>query len=345
MTVVTSHSFITRPGQERLVTDELLHRFPGAKVATICPGFVESRGIFDPTGPLFFNRQILPAPEPISASSIREWVDRIFEYLKTRFEDKPPSWMLHVFSPETAGSGEMSSRAALIRSELLKRLKEKQRAYLRALNESPSPDMALVQVCLTTATTGVISLCPGEARTSLGALLSPFPCGYVPVPDDKAPPSRAFKKLREAIEVFGLGFQRGDQCVDLGASPGGWTHVLLEHDCSVIAIDRSPLSPPLMRNRRLEFITSNAFTWTPPKAVDWLVCDVITTPDRTSELLRRWVTEKLCRRFCVTVKFKGEPLLEPLFEISALLREKTRWFDGKQLTNNKNEVTVVGEVL
>jgi hypothetical protein len=46
----------------------------------------------------------------------------------------------------------------------------------------------------------------------------------------------------------------------------------------------------------------------------------------------------------VTVKFKGTPDFENLLKIRQLFESQTEWYDGKQLTNNKNELTVVGKV-
>jgi 23S rRNA (cytidine2498-2'-O)-methyltransferase len=113
---------------------------------------------------------------------------------------------------------------------------------------------------------------------------------------------------------------------------------------SVTAVDRSPLDGEVSRNKRVAFIKGNAFTWIPPAPVDWLVCDVITTPDRTLAILRSWIEKRLCRNFCVTVKFKGDPDIPTLHQIASYLKSNTSWFDGRQLTHNKNELTVVGRV-
>ena len=43
-------------------------------------------------------------------------------------------------------------------------------------------------------------------------------------------------------------------------------------------------------------IVGNAFTYAPPAAVDWLLCDVICEPPRTIELVDRWMREGRCRR-------------------------------------------------
>jgi 23S rRNA (cytidine2498-2'-O)-methyltransferase len=66
---------------------------------------------------------------------------------------------------------------------------------------------------------------------------SPFPNGEVRFVEDRwAPPSRAYLELWEFFTLF---FARrpkpGDLCLDLGASPGGWTWVLQQLGARVIA--------------------------------------------------------------------------------------------------------------
>ena len=341
------HICLTRREQEEFLTQELTLRLPGIQCNELAPQVVALHGARAEdivSFPLFFSSQLLPNAIPIEAQSISAWTSTILTHLRDQFGDEPTDWCLHLFEPASAETGESYARPELIKQELRLLLKQKRRSLMRALRDTCTPECALVQVLLTSKTSGFISIVPSTQRPLCRAALSQYEAGFCAIPDDRKPPSRAFKKLCEAIEVFGLSIDKGSTAVDLGASPGGWTHVMVENGARVTAIDRSPLEGAIARDTRATFTQGNAFTWTPPQSVDWLVCDVITTPDRTFEILQKWVGDKLCRNFCVTVKFKGDPDLQALSQIGQFLSKHTSWWDGRQLTHNKNEVTVVGKV-
>jgi 23S rRNA (cytidine2498-2'-O)-methyltransferase len=57
------------------------------------------------------------------------------------------------------------------------------------------------------------------------------------------PLNRAERKLREALQVFGLTVAPGMRALDLGAAPGGWTKVLAEEGAEVLAVDPAELDP------------------------------------------------------------------------------------------------------
>lgn len=338
---------ITRRGQENDLCRELLLHSDKLTCKRLTPQVIviaPHEGHYLLPTPLFFSAQLLPKAQQISAQSINQWALAIFEKLTTILPEPPPRWCLHVFDPLSSESGREYARPNRIREALAALLKLKRRSLLRTLCETPDKDTTLVQVVTISPTEGYCSVATPALRATYGAAISPHLAGYLTIPDDKSPPSRAFKKLQEAISIFNLSIRRGETAVDLGASPGGWTHVLRAYGAKVTAVDRSPLIDSLMRDSGVTFIQGNALTWTPPKSVDWLVCDVITTPDNTSALLKRWIEKKLCRNFCVTVKFKGSPDLTTLHALTEFLKDNTQWFDGRQLTHNKNEVTVVGLV-
>ena len=324
---------------------EIAHLPNPPQCTEVAPGVVGlpdlPASFFEKT-PLFFSCQILPNAVPADGDSIKTIATSVVERLITTLDSSSEPWTLHVFDPETAEDGKAHSRPRLIQEETLNLLKQKRRSLLKRLTDAPQG--CAVQVLLATPRQAFISITLPEDREIWRPNLSPFLAGYVAIPDDKSPPSRAFKKLREALLVFNLAPARGEQCVDLGACPGGWTHVMVERGLKVTAVDRSPLDPNLMKHRNVSFVRGDAFTWLPKVPVTWLICDVITTPDRTREILDQWLSRKACALFCVTIKFKGEPDFRVLQEIRLLLDAKSSWFSGKQLTNNKNELTVVGRV-
>lgn len=137
---------------------------------------------------------------------------------------------------------------------------------------------------------------------------SPFPHGEVEFEENKtAPPNRAYLKLWEALTLIGVRPRPGDLCLDLGASPGGWSWALHETGARVISVDKAPLAPAIAALPRLTVLRQSAFALDPADVgpVDWLCSDVVCYPDRLLALVRRWLESGLARRFICTVKFQG----------------------------------------
>ena len=90
-------------------------------------------------------------------------------------------------------------------------------------------------------------------------------------------------------------------------APGGWAHTALDLGARVVAVDRTELVPAVREHPGFrEMVQGDAFAYTPVQPVDWLLCDVICDPARSLELAERWMNQALCRRLCVTLKFKGD---------------------------------------
>lgn len=135
---------------------------------------------------------------------------------------------------------------------------------------------------------------------------SPFPLGEWRFEEDHiGPPSRAYLKLWEALTRLGVHPRPGDRCIDLGASPGGWTWVLASLGASVRAVDKAPLDPRIAAMPGVEQMIESAFAMA-PEPVDWLVCDVIAYPARLLALIRHWIEADAPRRVVCTIKFQGE---------------------------------------
>lgn len=340
-------AFVCEPGWEAVLSNELTLVFPECGSAARGDGWIDlDSKITDSLEPtVAFASQCLPAAEPIAGPSIAEWVrllgPRLIDLLATH--DGP--WRLHVFAVSGPSAPVGPGRAALIEKELVDWLRKKQRRLLRSRNEQTGrffDDEALAQIGLRTPKHGWLSVSlPGQLRR-LRRCVSPFPGGIVRIGPDQKAPSRAFAKLLEAEIRLGRQIESGQTCVDLGSSPGSWAYIALRRGASVTAVDRTPLRGDLMANPRLQFVRGDAFQFEPTSPVDWLLCDVVAAPERSLDLLKRWLQNRWCRQFCVTVKFRGKDEYDKLEDAKGWLLESGAEFLLRRLTSNKNEVTVVG---
>ncbi len=341
------HLFLTEPGDEAFLLDELRRVSADAAHEVVAAGLVRSGLLLPPAclPVLAFARQVLPDALPLQAVSIREWSERLFGAVAERVPEGQP-WRLHI-APHFGTSGAGENRAQFINEAFLDLLRKKRRFLLRTLEAAVGPftqHTTMVQLLLTAPDAGFLSVATAPQPWQLRRCVSSFVKGEVPVASDKAAPSRAFAKLVEAEQRLGLRIKSGDTCVDLGACPGSWSYVALCRGARVTAVDRSPVREDLMANPRLTFHQGDAFKFTPAAPVDWLLCDVIAAPERSVELVLDWVRRRLARKFIVTIKFKGHgeyAKLEPLKDALPPLCEELFL---TRLCANKNEVCVFGKI-
>lgn len=163
---------------------------------------------------------------------------------------------------------------------------------------------------------------------------SPVPLGQWRFEEDHiGPPSRAYLKLWEALTRLGTHPGPGDACLDLGASPGGWTWVLAQLGAAVTAVDKAPLDPRIAALPNVDQVIDSAFALE-PRPVDWLVCDVIAYPARTLALLERWLP--FARHVVCTIKFQGDTDHDTADRIAALPGVRL-----VHLHHNKHELTAL----
>jgi 23S rRNA (cytidine2498-2'-O)-methyltransferase len=346
-----SRVHVCAPRGERLLVAELGRALPGSRHAPRSRGFVESALSGEDaarTPCVAFALQCLPSPEPVCAASISMWAAKCAHGIMERLAGHAGPWRLHVFCCEEEGSDARARRCALVEAAVLDVLKAKQRRLLRTRVAKDAllwaDGEAVVQIALESSRAGLLSIAFAEERTRLRRTLSRFSGGIVEIADDPAPPSRAYRKLLEAELRLGAPIGEGETCADLGAAPGGWTHVALGRGAHVTAVDRSPLRADLMAHPRLDFVKGDAFAYAPPYPVDWLLSDVIAYPVRVIDLIDRWISARLCRRFVTTVKFKGEADYPEIERLKAILERSGAEFEVRRLCNNKNEVTAFGSL-
>jgi 23S rRNA (cytidine2498-2'-O)-methyltransferase len=180
-----------------------------------------------------------------------------------------------------------------------------------------------------------------DAATVLAAprCASAFPNGVVRFVEDRAaPPSRAYLKLWEALTVIGERPGPGDLCLDLGASPGGWSWVLHGTGARVVSVDKAPLDPRIAALPGLEYRQLSAFALDPASLgpVDWLFSDVVCYPARLYRLVETWLAAGTCRRFLCTIKFQGATDHETARRFAAIPNSRLM-----HLSHNKHELTWV----
>ena len=138
---------------------------------------------------------------------------------------------------------------------------------------------------------------------------SPFPHGEFDfVEDHEGPPSRAYRKLWEALLLAGRLPAVGERCVDAGAAPGGWTWALARLGAEVLAIDRAELDADIASLPGVRCLRHDAFTLQPEEVgpVDWLFSDVICYPGALLAWIERWIDSGLARNCVCTIKMQGK---------------------------------------
>jgi 23S rRNA (cytidine2498-2'-O)-methyltransferase len=335
------HAFLAAEGCSTFLVDEFQRMGMSAQVAENSP-LIWTETLPSPAL-LAFARQTLPEAQTLNAASINGWADAMIEALLTKLGDDDP-WHLHLWPAYGEGRAGLH-RCGLIREAFVERLKKRRRVRLRHEQPTLSRACALLQVMLTAPDAGCVSLASDAQRQDLRAVLSDFQAGEIPHAEDKAAPSRAFAKVVEAELRLDRRIQRGQSCVDLGASPGSWSYVGLQRGARVIAVDRSPLREDLMRHPKLLFHQGDAFKFKPEQTVDWLICDIIAAPQRSIDLLLEWLTEERMRAFIVTIKFKGNDEYSLLDQLKQQCPPRCTDFRLSRLCANKNEVTAFGVAL
>jgi len=280
----------------------------------VCPGVVAA----ERTDDFVFARQILPDARRVHAESIRKLTEAALAQIKISgpFE-------LHAIVPDDPADpnlpGELARRVALLGEQLRRKKGSEDR---------------LLQLLLWARDDLFVSFSP------MGHWPVPWPGGRALVADDWEAPSSAFRKLEEALAWLGKAPRAGDRCVDLGAAPGGWSHVALKRGAQVIAVDRADLAPRIAK--RAQHVRRDGFSYVPESPpVDWLLCDIIAAPEKSLGLLEKWLASGWARNLVFHLKFKGRKSYALAYQARALhpaLRVK-------HLVHDRNEVTVMARDL
>lgn len=185
------------------------------------------------------------------------------------------------------------ARRTLLISDKLPPVPNKPKAFPFALPASPM---------------GAFTLLDEHTMLASARCSSPWPNGELSFVEDKeGPPSRAYRKLWEALIMAKSMPGPGQRCLDAGACPGGWTWVLAGLGAQVLAVDRSALAPSVAAMPGVTFMKHNAFTLKPEDVgpVDWFCSDVICYPPALYDWVMLWLESGMARNFICTIKMQG----------------------------------------
>ena len=168
-----------------------------------------------------------------------------------------------------------------------------------------------------------------------GNCSSPFANGAPQFVEDRdGPPNRAYLKLWEALCLLRNFPKPRDVCLDLGASPGGWTWSLAQTGATVVAFDKAPLDPAVDALQNVTWHGGSAFGLEPSDIgmVDWWCSDIIGYPERVLRLVERWL-DRATNMIC-TIKFQGETDHDITHRFAAIPGSRVL-----HLFHNKHELT------
>lgn len=227
---------------------------------------------------------------------------------------RPPFWTRNVWEkPFLLEFGSISQAAKALRdvqrnwAPCPARLHRRTTLISESLPPLPSKPRTFPSV-LPSAPMGAFTLLDEHTLLGSAECSSPFANGEVIFEEDRTgPPSRAYRKLWEALLLAGRMPGKGSRCLDAGASPGGWTWVLAGLGADILAIDRAPLDDSIASLPNVAFRKHDAFTIPPADIgpVDWLCSDVICYPPALYEWVLSWLDSGLARNFVCTIKMQG----------------------------------------
>ena len=156
---------------------------------------------------------------------------------------------------------------------------------------------------------GIYTLIDEHTLLLCKAPQKPIPLGQLEFIENKnIPPNRAYLKLWETFTLLRQFPTAGQTCIDVGASPGGWSWVLGECGAQVIAIDKAPLAPHIASHPNIQFQQGSAFALDPKDfdPIDWFCSDIICYPKRLVSLIERWLDSGKVRHMICTIKLQGD---------------------------------------
>lgn len=328
--------FLTRAGSEKDLVEELGE---GAEVMDEGVVALAARrrrpdATYEEPG---FARQAMSLEAVVESGGPEEIADALAEAMLARRPKKalPWRWSLQVVSADSRDPHDPRRSLALALGEILpETLALRLPPELRAAEVSADEAERLAQVWIPSEEAALVGL------TVATEALSRDPGGKPRLRRPEEAVSRSGLKLEEAFLWLGVGPEKGDRCVDLGAAPGGWTQVAVGRGAQVLAIDPARMKVDLPA-RRFTHLQASAFEYAPEETLDWLLCDMAWRPLEVAKLVAKWGRRGWARQALVNFKLPMKKKADMLRQIVAEL-ERAGWqgLRKRQLFHDRDEITI-----
>lgn len=323
--------FTTRPGAEQDEVDELA--LAGIEARVTGGALVQARAAAtfdDGSLDVTFARQGFRLRATLSGDATQ--LARALADRAASLAPKDRALSLSVFAPDTDEGNRLAPLAEEIEAAASAHLASRK---LVPLVGARVESALVIQGAMTSASELVFGDVPAEL------LLSPFRGGKARMAVGGDRPSRAARKVEEALHWLGMSPSAGETCVDLGAAPGGWSWALLDKRCRVIAVDPAELRDDVRSHPKLVHEKVSAFGYAPPEPVDWLFCDMAWRPVEVARMLAKWARRGWARVLVSNVKL-------PMKQKARVVREVREVVHGggwsrvrtRQLYHDRDEITL-----
>ena len=157
--------------------------------------------------------------------------------------------------------------------------------------------------------------------------------------------SRAEFKLLEAIERFKIDTKGIHNAIDLGASPGGWTHCLAKLGIFVTAVDPAQLDNKVLKMSNVEHIRQLAqdYLKNNNNRYDMIVNDMKMFGDKSAHIVCNCAGSlNNGAKVVMTIKLAEINLYEQIVRAITILSSKFNILNIKKLFHTRQEVIVYG---
>jgi 23S rRNA (cytidine2498-2'-O)-methyltransferase len=171
--------------------------------------------------------------------------------------------------------------------------------------------------------------------------LSPWPGGQIPITE--AVSNGAGYKLLEALETFSIRLRRGDQALDLGASPGAWTTLLRRRGLRVTAVAPTPLYPWLQLDPEVvhQPMLAEEYLSRCTEIFDLIVNDMKLDAQDSARLMVDYARHLRSEGIAImTLKLRNRNRERVMDHTFRILRKSYKIIQVRQLVSNKMEVTL-----